>query len=418
MNSIVNVLAGETENIIPKRSIMEFPLRNIGLLCCFFCLLKPSLFDGVEFVTLICRLVAVIIFVWVCNTFMQNGRRPSVGLVLFAIFRLSFLPATIWNQGDLMNWGYTTIDQVALFALIEWEMGSGKRRALDCLKCLQTLLIAYLVVNLTMVATGIAGRYVISEDGSITAWYLLGIRTRVTDCLFPALIISLIINSLEGRRVSISTILVLTVGITQVFLLEVSTALLGLAIFFVTYLVLNVMPASRSFFRSRNIIFLGFIACILVVVVGVQGYIGSLLNLAFSKEATLTGRTFVWTSAVRIIAVSPIFGYGINDRFGAFAQWRGTTWQAHNEYLQLLYDGGLIALVLFALFVIQSFRSLDRCGKDSTLSYPLKAGLLAFMVMMVSEIFTYNMGLFYLVPFIASGLEVFLSVEGASEISV
>ena len=79
-------------------------------------------------------------------------------------------------------------------------------------------------------------------------------------------------------------------------------------------------------------------------------------------------------------------------------------WQVHNQWLQLLYDGGIVATALFVMFICAAGRNLEKSRELDKVIIPAKATLLAFMVMMVSEIYTYNMGLFFLVPFTMAAL--------------
>lgn len=65
------------------------------------------------------------------------------------------------------------------------------------------------------------------------------------------------------------------------------------------------------------------------------------------REITLSGRTNIWATAIRIFIQEPIWGVGLgkgNDLFG-FA----TT---HNRYLNTLFTSGLVGFVLFVMLLI------------------------------------------------------------------
>lgn len=386
------------------RGIANFPLRNLGLLACFFALLKPSLFDLNSQVTLACRAFAVLVLAWLVYAYVRDRRRLSLPLVLFVAFRLSMLIPTLLNEGDLLNWGYATVSQVALFLLIEREMHAGRRSALHCLGVLRFLLLTYLVVNCVMVLLDVGTVKRLMTDGEVTTWYLLGIRTRVTDCLFPALMVSLTIDAAKGERLSICTAATLVVGLIQVLYLEVATAAFGLLVLAAGLVAMGGSRFVRDRLSVRNILLLGLLATLLVVGLRVQEGFADLLGSFFDKNMTLTGRTDIWDIAFGIIAQSPVFGYGINDSVGAFVLWRGMYWQSHNQWVQLLYDGGIVAAALFAALLLACGSGIDRRGAEGRVFVPAKATLLAFMMMMVSEIYTYNMGLFFLVPFVMAGL--------------
>lgn len=74
-----------------------------------------------------------------------------------------------------------------------------------------------------------------------------------------------------------------------------------------------------------------------------------------------TGRFHFWPIAIQIFLANPILGAGL-DAFGV-AFTRYDTWngvlrveQAHNEYLQMLADAGIIGFALLAAFILIFFR--------------------------------------------------------------
>lgn len=400
MISISRTRDARPERVTNCSGALDFPLRNIGLLLCFFALLKPSLFDLNSYVTLACRIFAVFVFAWVVYGYARDKTRLSSPLVFFVAFRVSMLIPTLLNDGDVLNWGYTTVSQVALFGLIEREMRFDRRRAVDCLGVLRVLLLAYLVINCFMVFSDVGTVQRAMADGEITKWYLLGIRTRVTDCLFPALMISMVLDACRGKRIGVVTLFVLAIGLAQIVYLEVATAMVGLVVLAVGFVAMRFSKNVRRLFSVRNILMFGMVFTTLIVVFRVQNGFSDLLGSLLGKSVTLTGRTEVWDIAFGIIAASPFFGYGVNDGVGAFVPWRGMYWQSHNQWVQLLYDGGIVAVGLFVVFVLSCGHSIDRGRVSDRVASPMKAVLLAFMVMMASEIYTYNMGLFFLIPFV------------------
>lgn len=96
-----------------------------------------------------------------------------------------------------------------------------------------------------------------------------------------------------------------------------------------------------------------------VIVIGQGRYeiINNLMYFLFEKDATFTGRTMVWKSAMYMISKKPVFGYGqygfinINES-GYYYNW-GT---AHNQILELLMEGGIILLVSWVILFIVAIK--------------------------------------------------------------
>lgn len=102
---------------------------------------------------------------------------------------------------------------------------------------------------------------------------------------------------------------------------------------------------------------------------GVSGFSYHDLSMLVSGDGTFTGRTEIWSFAATHIAERPVFGYGyqsfwgIGDLSPAASLPDGfvsRTPHAHNGYLDLLLQGGTVALVLFVVLLVMVARWIDR----------------------------------------------------------
>ncbi len=128
---------------------------------------------------------------------------------------------------------------------------------------------------------------------------------------------------------------------------------------------------SAKSMRNLGIAFALFAVIVVALVVFVGGDQSLLrgIGLQTASNDFSSGRLHFWTVALSIFKANPVFGAGL-DAFGvAFTQhdtWNGTfrVEQAHNEYLQLLAEGGIVALgcalAFAALLVRVSFRNIRR----------------------------------------------------------
>lgn len=104
------------------------------------------------------------------------------------------------------------------------------------------------------------------------------------------------------------------------------------------------------------------------IVIGLVMFVGSYSDALFAalgKSEDLTGRTGLWGMLALMAREKPWFGYG----YGGFWVWGGpaqAVWDvigdpeeasyAHNGYLQLLLDGGMVGLIFLAGVLIAAFR--------------------------------------------------------------
>lgn len=121
----------------------------------------------------------------------------------------------------------------------------------------------------------------------------------------------------------------------------------------------------KSSFRNKFLIFAGTFAAIFAVV-GAMSFLGGgdslLRGIGFSgQEDVSSGRTHFWGVALKIFLDHPILGAGLNAFGAAFTKydtWNGTfrIEQAHNDYLQILADAGILGFACIAAFIYFLFK--------------------------------------------------------------
>lgn len=80
-----------------------------------------------------------------------------------------------------------------------------------------------------------------------------------------------------------------------------------------------------------------------------QEPLDQIMNVLFGKDATFTGRIYIWRMALARIAESPIWGYGkYETQYVALPSDYEYAWtMAHNQILDLMLRGGIIILALW-----------------------------------------------------------------------
>lgn len=112
----------------------------------------------------------------------------------------------------------------------------------------------------------------------------------------------------------------------------------------------------------------------------------NLLEARFSKETILGlnelssgshNRYTIWMYAGRLIKKNPIFGYGCGNFFSAIATIYKTC-AAHNLYVLLMVEGGLIGIMLFGRYIWTLIRELLQQKDFSTFALLLMVLIMAF----------------------------------------
>ena len=133
-------------------------------------------------------------------------------------------------------------------------------------------------------------------------------------------------------------------------------------------------------------------------------------------------RLYMWRIGWNIFTEHPIVGSGLNSFFSKFKEYREDEYRykkgsyAHNGFLQMAVDIGLVGLMFFLLLIYKALRIGFNAGKRSdfygALSLGLSGGLLAFLI---HSFFDTNLHSLPLITFFWFGLGILISLKGIYE---
>ena len=170
------------------------------------------------------------------------------------------------------------------------------------------------------------------------------------------------------------------------YLLRGARSTTSIIVFLLGTALLVVQAWMKWDFRKLNrAIILGLCALLVVQVLAVS-FVGRSMApgvfAAAGKDASLTGRIPLWRELIKVGFRNPIHGYG----FASFwlnptrlselwdrVRWTPTT--AHNGYIQVFLDLGIIGLILLFLLLTQTYKSILHSFKDNPEFSRLKAVL-------------------------------------------
>lgn len=235
------------------------PLRYLGLLLVCLILMKPIMVDSDPRLAPVVKALTGCVFAGILLVHTLRRAPVSTALVLFVLYRWVMLVPTVANGGDLLNWGYATVAQLSILMLIDLFVVAAEpadRRRL--LRVMADLLLAYLMINYVMILAG-WGTVTGWGDGQLLAQpsYLLGIRTRITDTAFPALLVCLLYESGGPRPWGLRSLMALGLGVVQILTLDVATASVGVVVAVVVYALVLAVPPARRVVSMRGATVLG-----------------------------------------------------------------------------------------------------------------------------------------------------------------
>jgi O-antigen ligase len=97
------------------------------------------------------------------------------------------------------------------------------------------------------------------------------------------------------------------------------------------------------------------------ILIGGESSLTRIAETAASGNVT-TNRTHIWSVTLSVIKTYPIFGAGLGGYSVAYTNFdtfngMERVEQAHNDYLQILTDAGLVGLIIAAFFVFKLFKT-------------------------------------------------------------
>lgn len=353
-----------------KSSLLNTKI-DIAMLLAIFVAFKPSFVSyfsgGLNAIWYVGQIIGI------CCTFVYLMRkRPNAVDCLVMLFYFWLFITTIIHRADIPGFGKETL----LFSSLYLTMRYGVEKSpITFFGYVSALLLFYTLLNTATAIISYPGS--LFRDNQNPIFLLGGDNSSVS--LYLACICFCAISKYQ-RRGKLSLPLI---PLANLFVFSVvrdlggGKVVFGLALLGLVFLVLVNRPPRKTAFLILGINVALFLCLVFFNRIDLlQDIIVNILN----RDTTLTDRTVIWGITIDKIIASPLTGYGMLD---------GLVFQsmlpyiiginAHNTYLMVLFDGGIVLFSIFvALLVIVAFAFDSR--EHPTFSYVFAVGLFAQMV--------------------------------------
>lgn len=356
---------------IKKKSILDFIITFI----LFFPYLQPASYClGTTFTTFLglwlrgTWFVAIIILL--------KNRSLSITSICFILFQFCFLWATILNTnyGEISSALYIFCNNFSIVILSEYFIKKDSKSFIKNLLIIYIPLILLNFISMYMyyplgMYTDILGdhNYYFLEHDNGSFFYTLAV-----------IYLSFCYNISNRKSLFLPYFLLIVSFLTYYYIFS-ATAFICLGIIILLLILYRNKLLNKLI--SSNLFYIIFIISLLVLLSFCQPnskinvFANILKNLG--KDATLSGRTSIWLSAINFIKYNLFFGYGqeyLNIRLLKF----GVS-HVHNILLQIVYNGGLISLVLYILYFKKINKNINKC-KNFKLVYVSKIFIYMYFV--------------------------------------
>ncbi|KYD31445.1 hypothetical protein B4114_2811 [Geobacillus stearothermophilus] len=178
-------------------------------------------------------------------------------------------------------------------------------------------------------------------------------------------------------------------------LIVVVLSIFVLSVFFI----LKLKFSKRRFVYFQLFILIVVSTLSLIIFYFVINNLNSLLNI-LGKDATFTGRNYIWDIAINGILKHPIIGNGIrsywfdykSNSVNYYLPWGQGIWHSHNAFLELLLQFGVIGGVFFViLYTVNFCISLNKFVKsENIISYFSLICLLFLVISNLTETYLFG----------------------------
>lgn len=329
---------------------------------------------------LISKITAVLLILQCVTSYFNKSVKLNNLIAVFLIYG-SLLVSTIIEEGDIRRFFsmfYCPLGLAAYFTICSKNIKVASR----FLGAVGPFMYLITFIEFVFILAFPNGIFI---NGSKTGLYFLGGENLLG---FPLMVALLLVYSdyylnHKSKRYLYSFILMHILSIVMVFS---GGNLSGTLLAYVIILFPVVRPVVSRVSLSK--IILVFVAVFVVIIVFqnlenllslpiVQYLIQDLLG----KNLTLTNRTVIWIAVIEGIVAHPIFGNGIRESVNLFF-FHHSKYSAHNQFLQSLYEGGIMLYLAAIPLVVMSSKAIRDLRKAGIVFKAVPVGI---MTMYMSE---------------------------------
>lgn len=283
-------------------------------------------------------LIMLYIYIW------NYSRIPKVA-VLTVIFESSILFSTIYNQGYMAR---ALIDGISMISYVAFLFLTIKFSCKEMLRILNYILTTLMLMNLASILMFPEGITTDLYTNTENALFFMTIDNG--SALFLAfcsmiIVIEGLVNKrkLSGRRWGLLGACMLSAILSQSV-----TAIITMVI--IVILVLFVFISNLSKLQNPKVFMIIYTILIIYLFSMQENVISDfIMTNFFHRTGNFTGRYVLWESAFHMISLHPWLGYGRIDH-DYILSWGGY-FSSHNYILEILLQGGVLALAFFMCLV-------------------------------------------------------------------
>lgn len=324
--------------------------------------------------------VRLVSFVFIFYFIFRGKKNYKTPFVFVFSLLLSLFVSTIINSSSMHQFFAFAYPILAYTSFFIW-IGESQSRLILFVKIISNYYLVILIINLSLL---------ILSPNLFGEAYFLGRENYVGYCLLVGFLYNSINAYLLGRKIQmiIYTVLMIVNNMLIWSSTTVVATLFLLAVMFV--------PVLKSFFQKIPFYLLLISYCVVFIFVVIMSTIGffdgtfveKFIIDILGKNMSYSGRDVLWEEAMLLIMQKPLLGYGVvkDGNIIQFITKEGNlgSLSAHNQFLQSIYEGGVIVLLIIISSLLYLGKRIDMCSVKFV-SLLFKSVVFALLLMYLTE---------------------------------
>lgn len=365
---------------IKTKDIFEFVIYFM-LLVPFF---KPSYvgaqMDVLNKIFNVCQIISMCLILCL---YIKRGK-CSKFILSITMFELVIVISTIINNAYIKESIFSMIQIISICMILEYGINTSGKNIINALLCIYELLI---LANFITILIFPNGMYLQNLTNARNNWFL-GNDNQHIKYFITGICISIVYSINYYKKIKKRTVFLILLVSCSVLIRKSATGIIGILVFYllIGYLVIfkqKCILDIKKLLVVYSTIFLG------VVIFRLQNIFSYLIVNILEKDITFTGRTYIWDYTIMYFKQKPILGYGIEEtkiRLEKYANSNAINpVNAHDELLEIFYQGGIVLFFMFICIIKQSCKNLYK-HKENMSSKIISFAIFALLITMITEV--------------------------------
>ena len=338
----------------------------------FFILLKPGSFSEYtawKNIGNVINILRMFTCVWCLFYFLLRRGKIDKFILFVILFYCSLLFSTFYFSQSYVNLIYEFTSILSWIVLFKINMLNNKDKFLTTL---ENTFFIFLLINFITIILFPGGFYLNSSGYSGN--YFLGYDNNLITYIFPALALSFTNTLNKNGKIGLKSIFLLIISFCSIIFTWSATGVVSMVIIIVLFFAYTI---NKKDFPIKKYIVVALSLFIGIVFLRFQNIFSFIIEGWLKKDLTFTGRTYIWDTFISEIKKSILIGHGIVD--SKYLIQTLNAGHAHNYFLQILYQGGLVTFSMFLGFFFSAIKKVQNCKEKKYVGIVIFVYLISFI---------------------------------------